>query len=114
MSVSDAGTILTETTLSLSQAARRLPPGRGGAPVSLACVLRWVLDGARAPDGNRVRLEAVRIGGRWITSVEALARFAAALTPRLEGDTTTSPLRTSNQRRQAADRADRELERLGI
>jgi hypothetical protein len=46
----DAATILSETTLSLDQAAKRLPPGRNGAPVSLACVLRWVLRGARGPD----------------------------------------------------------------
>jgi hypothetical protein len=110
--MADAGTILTETTLSLSQAAKRLPPGRRGAPVSLACLLRWVLDGARAPEGEKVRLEAVRLGGRWITSVEALARFADRLTPK----TSDSPLpaRTPRQRRRAAERAEKELERLGL
>jgi hypothetical protein len=103
----DAATILNENTLSLSQAAKRLPAGRNGAPVSLACVLRWVLDGARAPDGQKVRLEAVRIGGRWITSIEALARFAEALTPR----TADGPAPTRTPRQQ---RAEKELEQLGI
>jgi hypothetical protein len=106
-------TILVETTLSLSQAARRLPPGRKGAPVSLACVLRWVLDGSRAPDGRVVKLEAVRLGGRWLTSLEALQRFAEALTPRLN-DSPVSPPRTRRQRQRAAERAERELEEMGI
>jgi hypothetical protein len=108
--MTDAATLLNETTISLSQAARSLPPSRGGAPVSLACVLRWVLAGSRAPDGQKVKLEAVRLGGRWITSIEALARFAERLTPQPE----PSPIRTPRQRRRAAERAERELERSGI
>jgi hypothetical protein len=111
--VSNATIILTESTLSLAQAARRLPPGRRGAPVSLACVLRWVLDGSRAPDGTKVRLEAVRLGGRWITSVAALARFAAALTPMASDKQVLRP-RTPRQRRRAEEQAERELKKLGI
>jgi hypothetical protein len=110
--MTDATTILTETTLSLAQAARRLPPGRNGAPCSLQCVLRWVLNGSRALDGKLVRLEAVRLGGRWITSAEAIARFAAALTPPTSENVLSS--RTPRQRRRAAEQAERELEKLGI
>jgi hypothetical protein len=106
-------TLIGETLLSLSQAARRLPPGRNGRPVTLSCLLRWVLDGAPGPDGRRVRLGAVRLGGRWLTSVEALARFAAALTPRLDDDPAPAP-RTPKQRRRASDRAGKELDRVGI
>jgi hypothetical protein len=112
--MSDTATaILTEHTLSLSQAAKRLPPSRKGAPVSLACVLRWVLSGARGPDRQTVRLEAIRLGGRWLTSVEALARFADRLTPQAEVSP-PSPVRTPRQRRNAAEQAERELERMGI
>jgi hypothetical protein len=111
--MSDAAAILSETMLSLAQAARRFPAGRKGAPVSLSCVLRWILQGAKAPDGTVVRLEGVRVGGRWLTSVEALARFAERLTPRREGVGEPAP-RTPTQRRRAAERAERELERLGI
>jgi hypothetical protein len=111
--MTDAGTILNETTLSLSQAAKRLPPGRKEAPVSLACVLRWVLKGARAPDGGLIRLEAVRLGGRWLTSLEALARFAERLTPPT-ANSPASPTPTPRQKRKAEERAERELERMGI
>ena len=32
-----------ESLISLGQAARSLPPGRRGRPVTLSCLLRWVL-----------------------------------------------------------------------
>jgi hypothetical protein len=107
--------ITAESTISLTQAARLLPPGRRGRPASLSCLLRWVLVGARAPSGERVRLEAVRLGGRWLTSREALQRFAEALTPPL-GDTTASPPhRSPTARRRASERADAQLaEEFGV
>src|SRR5262245_33527542 len=102
----------TETPLSLAQAARMLPPGRRGRPVTLSCILRWVMDGVRLPTGDTVRLEAIRMGGRWLTSVEALERFAAGQTPRL-GDSPDVP-RTPGRRLRASERAARQLEKLGI
>lgn len=104
--------LATEQTISLGQAARLLPPGRGGRPVTLSCVLRWILNGASSPSGELVRLEAIRIGGRWCTSTQALQRFAQALTPNL-GDTPPSP-RTSAARHRASDRAAQHLEQIGI
>jgi len=102
-----------ESVISLSQAADLLPPGRGGARPTLSCMLRWILKGARSPSGQRVHLEGLRVGGRWITSREALQRFAEALTPQLNG-TQAPPPRSDSKRRQASERAARELERLGI
>jgi hypothetical protein len=104
--------IRNETTISLNQVARMLPPGRRGRPVHLSCVLRWIVDGVRTPTG-RVRLEAVRIGSRWITSVEALERFAARQTPDLESDRPALSRSPGTQRR-AAERAGKKLESLGI
>src|SRR5262245_5802633 len=103
----------TESALSLTQAARLLPPGRGGRPVTLSCVLRWVLTGARGPSGERIRLEAVRVGGRWLTTREALQRFAEALTPRPDAPPAPAP-RTAGQRARAAEKAGKQLEKLGI
>lgn len=101
-----------ERTLSLAAAARMLPPGRRGRPVTISCILRWILDGVKTP-GGVVRLEGLRIGGRWITSVEALERFAAAQTPHFETAPSNSP-RSATASQRAATQADRELERLGI
>jgi hypothetical protein len=100
-----------ETILSLNQAAKMLPPGRRGRPVTLSCLLRWVLDGVNTPMG-RVRLEAIRMGGRWITSVEALERFADQLTPNLDKTSAPTP-RSVLSRRHAAERAGKQLDKIG-
>ncbi len=104
--------LLAETLIGLCDAARRLPPGRGGRPVSFSCVLRWIKDGVPGPDGRRIKLEGVRVGGRWLTSVEAIARWADLLTPR--DDEPAHAIRTVAQRTKAAARADKELEQAGI
>ena len=105
--------ILSERTLSLAAAARLLPPGRRGRPVTLSCLLRWVIDGVRVPGRtDRVRLEAIRMSSRWITSVEALERFAARQTPDFSNP---PPMpRSPNARQRASERAARELEKHGI
>jgi hypothetical protein len=103
-----------ETPIPLKTAARLIPPARNGKKTHLSTLLRWVTAGARSPSGERVRLEAVRLGGRWMTSREALQRFAERLTPRLDTAESTATLRTPGQRQHAAEQAVRELDKLGI
>jgi hypothetical protein len=105
--------LTNESLISLPEAARLLPAGRRGRPVSLSCILRWVLSGVRLPSGKAVRLEAVRLGGRWLTSREALQRFAEAQTPRLE-DNASESTRSPRSRQRASERAAAELEAAGI
>jgi hypothetical protein len=102
-----------EKTFPLSQASKFLPSARKGRPVSLSCLLRWVLDGVKLKDGRRIRLEALRLGGKWVTSMEAIQRFAEAQTPTLEFRRQTLP-QSPVRRRKAAERAAKELERIGI
>jgi hypothetical protein len=112
--------VATETLLSFSQAARRFPPFREGRGVSPSTIWRWHRTGVRLADGRRVRLDAIRCGGRWLTSVEAVQRFIEAQTP----DDPEPPAgvavplsptpRPPTRRERAADRAGRELSRLGI
>jgi hypothetical protein len=103
-----------DDTLTLAEACRVLPRGRHGSRPHLSTVLRWILDGAPAPDGRRVRLAAVRIGGHWVTSRAALQEFARALTPDLASDSQTSLPRTPGQRGRADRRAAEALERAGV
>lgn len=63
----------------LKEAARLLPPGRGGRPCHFSTVWRWITTGAKARDGTMVRLEAVRRPGIWLTSIEAIDLFFARL-----------------------------------
>ena len=105
--------LTVESPIPLADAAKIVTPARSGKRTHLSTLLRWILVGAKAPDGTLVRLEAVRLGGRWVTSAQALQRFAERLTPR--ADITPRPaLRTESRRRRASERAGADLERLGI
>jgi hypothetical protein len=105
--------LTAETPLPLAAATKLVPPARSGKRTHISTLLRWILQGAKAPDGKTVRLEAVRLGGRWLTSAEALQRFAEALTPRL-GDAPVTATRTPGRRRRASERAAADLESAGI
>src|SRR5262249_41088211 len=106
--------IRSEQLLSLPQAARRFPPYRQDRPVSSSTVWRWISAGVKLPDGRRVRLDAVRLSGRWLTSVEAIERFVAAQTPRLDEAAGTPAPRNPRQRCRASEAAAEQLEKLGI
>jgi hypothetical protein len=77
--VQQMSAMLSETLISLSAAARRLPCLRGDSPVSPTTLWRWHAAGVRAADGSNVRLEVYKLGGRTCTSIEALDRFVAKL-----------------------------------
>jgi hypothetical protein len=95
-----------EKVLSLAEATKYIPPSRNGRKTHLSTILRWVLRGV-----NGVRLEAVRLGGRWVTSKEALQRFAERSTPTLADSQLP---RSPKQRDVAVRRAERRLEKAGI
>src|SRR5262245_60859728 len=106
--------LTTEATLTLAEAAKLVPAGRGGKRTHLSTLLRWIAFGAKTPGGQTVRLEALRLGGRWVTSREALQRFAERLTPRL-ADGPSAPLpRTQAKRQKSSARAAAELEARGM
>ncbi len=94
--------IKTEKLISVAQAAAMLPPTRHAKKTHGSTIIRWIHRGVRGR-----RLDALRVGGCWYTSVEALARFAEC--PHAPADETIdSPSRSR------ARRADRELDRLGL
>ena len=74
-----------ERTVSLEQAAKSLP-GWNGRSINASTVWRWIVHGTRAIDGTVVCLEAIKVGGRWITTLEALDRFLSASNARAEGN----------------------------
>jgi hypothetical protein len=102
-----------ETPLPLADACRLVPPARRGKRTHLSTLLRWILTGAKSPTGELVKLEALRLGNRWVTTRGALQRFAEALTPHTDGQAPIPP-RTPTARRRASERAGKELEALGI
>jgi hypothetical protein len=109
--------LLRETIVSFAQAARRVPPTRGEKPTSPSTIWRWFRRGCKAADGRVVHLEAVRLGGRWVTSLESLARFCAALTggASLQATPPDRPsTRTGAQRLRDSQHAEVELSKVGI
>jgi hypothetical protein len=105
--------VLAGFGLSMAQAARRVSLGRDDKPTSPSTIFRWSRDGVRLPDGSRLYLEAVRLGGRWLTSGPALERFIARQTPPPEAASAPTP-RTAQERDRAAQRAGRDLDQLGL
>ena len=103
-------TLLTESVCSLHDAAKSLPLSHGQKPINFTTIWRWAMKGILSQTGERVKLEAVRMGGRWITSREAIARFSAALTAKA----TAEPIRTPAARTRASETAKKKLAAIGI
>lgn len=103
--------VFQETVLSFEEATKKLPKGRHGNKLHVSVLYRWVNGGLRSKDGQIIRLEMLKIGGRAHTSQEALQRFF----DRLTGDQSivTPPTITARQRRREIERAIEELKRDG-
>jgi hypothetical protein len=98
----------TESLISLPEALKFLPPGRRNKRPHLSTLIRWINDGV-----NGIHLEAVRLGGRWVTSREAIQRFCERLTPALDRAAAEIP-RAPAARQRASEKAGRQLEKIGI
>jgi hypothetical protein len=104
--------LLDENLIGLRQAAQSLPPGRSDRPVNASTLFRWCRDGVRSPRGELVRLECCRLGGRWLTSLEAISRFSQRLTPDFS-KTIPMPRSTANRKRHQ-EAVSRKLDEIGI
>lgn len=102
--------ILSENLLTLHDAAQLLPSNRVGKRVNFSTIWRWALKGIRAIDGRLVKLEAARVGGRWLTSKEAIERFSEALTPTNDD----AQIRPPAARKRGGTVAKKKLEKMGI
>lgn len=85
--------LLSESRLSLTQLAHK-------EKVGIATVWRWATNGI-----GGVRLESFRIGRKRFTTAEAFQRFIA----KQNGGFIEAPAATPKQRREAIERAEREL-----
>lgn len=99
--------LMSEPLLPVNAATGFVPAFKGTHRSTLH---RWVHKGVVC-NGVTVKLEAVRIGGIWKTSVEALKRFAAATTN--AAPVYVAPPRSQAATRKAGEAAGRELAKLG-
>ena len=91
--------------LTLREAARLLPRRRRGRPMHVATLHRWATHGLRG-----VRLETVQVGGARCTTREALQRFFERLADPVPAPTKETP----SARQLAVERAEEELDAIGI
>jgi hypothetical protein len=106
--------LVHESLISLAQAAKRIPPYRG-RQTNPSAIFRWLRDGVRLPDGSVLRLEGLRLCGRWLTSLEALTRFFMAQDAAFNPSATppASPMRSDDTRRVAATKSAERLRAMG-
>lgn len=99
--------------IGLAEACKLIPPYRPGHRTHPATLTRWILRGVRSPHGDKIKLEAVRCGSRWITTTGAVERFLASQQHHIESADPQPSHRTPRARNAAAEAAVVELERMG-
>ncbi len=83
--------------------------GRNGSYMSVQNVMRGVLKGL-----NGCKLDAVKCGSRWLTTVEAVQEWVERQAERAGGESASASNLTKTARRLADERADRELRKRGL
>jgi hypothetical protein len=100
-----------ETPVPLAQVPRlpwlRRLRRRGGRPLHLSTVHRWVQSGLKIGE-QVVKLECLRVGGQLVTSEAALSRFFARCAD------PAAPVDTRAKARREHERAEAELAAAGI
>lgn len=100
----------SETLIAFRDVPKRLPRRPNGKAIHFSVVYRWAQKGLK----SGIVLESLKIGGTTYTSLEALQRFADAITGKRSES--PSPLSRMTRTRQAqAQQAERQVrERLGL
>lgn len=102
---------LSGESLLTPQDAAGLFPGAAGRDTSPRTVILWIRRGVTGPTSERVYLEGFRVGSRWMTSAEAVARFIA----RLSGEQRPQPCpQTDRQRAKRNERTRARLIEMGL
>ncbi len=102
-----------EAGLNPTQLAKLIPSPRTGHASHSSKVVRWIVNGVLV-NGQCVKLEALRMGGQWVSTAGALHEFGERLALS-RSETSPQPLPAStSKRRREVERAERTLEHIGI
>ncbi len=104
--------ILSEGPIGMSAAAKIYGTFRAGRPTHASTPTRHHLYGITLPDGTVLRLEAIRIAGRLMTSRAAVTRFVAV--QQSDAPPASRAQSTPSVRRREATIAATQLDALGI
>jgi hypothetical protein len=98
-----------------AEIARSIPPSRAGKPVHPLTLSRWRSPGIKRRDGTYITLRCVRLPSGWRTTLRWLEEFFEQLTAEKSGQPAPAPeIRTPARRRREIERANRELDAIGI
>ncbi|HYH64401.1 MAG TPA: DUF1580 domain-containing protein [Urbifossiella sp.] len=98
----------------LSAYCDRIPGARRNARTHPSTLTRWCTSGVKLRDGSRLRLRAVRVGSRWMTTETWFNEFVVALTAAHVAPAPAAGPRTPTERLKASRAADAELRSRGM
>jgi hypothetical protein len=104
----------SEPKVLIATLAREIPSHRTGRCLGPQAIWRWVCKGLRLADGRVVKLEAVRLAGRWYSSHGALQRFITAQQDDAQPAELPAPARSATKRQKASEKAAELLETAGL
>ena len=105
--------ILDEDRLTLEEAREHF--GTNGTPADFTTVYRAVVKGSALPDGGSLRLEAVRLAGRWITSKQAIESLCCHLDRGMVRPRRASEaIATRRERKQHSEATERRLAEVDV
>ena len=90
--------ITRERLVTFKRLVRELSERSGDRPLHKSTPMRWHARGVKG-----VKLEAVRIGRTWYTTLEAFARFTERLTSLVEEENVRVPTRPHSRSHTVAD-----------
>lgn len=105
--------LLHEDLIGLAALAARVKSHRRKGHLTAQAVWRWATAGVRRADGTVVKLETVRLAGRFLTSWAAFQRFVAAQSEDLVA-TSMPATRSPVMRERASKRAVDILDAAGV
>src|SRR5262245_46235670 len=83
----------------------RIPGHRKNSRIHLTTLIRWATKGVAAASGARIRLRAVRVGTKWLTTDSRFDEFVSAITAPAIPATASPAVRSSAQRNRDSDTA---------
>ena len=99
-----------ETLLTLTEAAKLLPPRRRGKRPAFSTIWRWATSGVHG-----IVLDTIMVGGTRCTTASAIQNFCDALTAAADAGVAVSPpVKLSRQRQRDIEAAEARLARAGV
>jgi hypothetical protein len=106
--------IMSEGPQGLAALAKQYPCHRRAGSLTPQALWRWATRGIKTPDGRTVRLEVIKLAGRYLSSAKAVERFITSQSEGIPPIPLPTPSRSPSKRQRAATAAAEMLAEVGI